>query len=68
MGQIFANMSMSLDGYIAGPNVRVGNGMGDRGDDLFTEAEDRSLAFAATGDVDERGVTHLRCRVGARSG
>jgi len=34
MGLTYANMSMSLDGFIAGPNVRVGNGMGDRGDDL----------------------------------
>jgi len=30
----YANLSMSLDGYIAGPNVRVGNGMGDGGDRL----------------------------------
>jgi dihydrofolate reductase len=34
MGMTYANLSMSLDGFIAGPNVRVGNGMGDRGDDL----------------------------------
>ena len=34
MRMTYANLSMSLDGFIAGPNVRVGNGMGDRGDDL----------------------------------
>src|SRR6185503_9355147 len=34
MGMTYATLSMSLDGFIAGPNVRVGNGMGDRGDDL----------------------------------
>src|SRR4051794_30000113 len=34
MGLIYANMSMSLDGFIAGPNVKVGNGMGDGGDRL----------------------------------
>jgi dihydrofolate reductase len=34
MGLIFANLSMSLDGFIAGPNVEVGNGMGDDGDRL----------------------------------
>ena len=34
MGTTYANLSMSLDGYIAGPNVRVGNGMGDGGDRL----------------------------------
>jgi dihydrofolate reductase len=45
----YANLSMSLDGYIAGPNVRVGNGMGDEGDRLHdwifagrTEAETAS--------------------------
>src|SRR5262245_2318716 len=34
MSRVSADMSMSLDGFIAGPNVRVGNGMGDGGDDL----------------------------------
>jgi dihydrofolate reductase len=34
MGLTYADMSMSLDGFIAGPNVRVGNGMGDDGDRL----------------------------------
>jgi dihydrofolate reductase len=34
MTTTYANLSMSLDGFIAGPNVRVGNGMGDDGDRL----------------------------------
>lgn len=34
MGLIWANMSMSLDGFIAGPNVSVANGMGDGGEQL----------------------------------
>jgi dihydrofolate reductase len=34
MGLIYANMSMSLDGFIAGPNVSVANGMGDGGERL----------------------------------
>jgi dihydrofolate reductase len=34
MPLIYADMSMSLDGYIAGPNVTVENGMGDEGDRL----------------------------------
>jgi dihydrofolate reductase len=34
MGLIYADMSMSLDGFIAGPNVTVENGMGDDGDRL----------------------------------
>jgi hypothetical protein len=32
MGKVKCEISMSLDGFIAGPNVRVGNGMGDDGD------------------------------------
>ena len=31
---IIASFSMSLDGYIAGPNVTVANGMGDGGESL----------------------------------
>ena len=34
MALIYADMSMSLDGFIAGPNVSVENGMGDEGDRL----------------------------------
>ena len=34
MGLIYADMSMSLDGFIAGPNVTVANGMGDGGESL----------------------------------
>jgi dihydrofolate reductase len=34
MRTIYADMSMSLDGFIAGPNVSVTNGMGDGGDRL----------------------------------
>lgn len=29
MGKVTSEISMSLDGFITGPNVRVGNGMGD---------------------------------------
>jgi dihydrofolate reductase len=34
MGKITANMSMSLDGFITGPNVSVNNPMGDGGEKL----------------------------------
>jgi dihydrofolate reductase len=34
MGKVYAEQSMSLDGFTTGPNVRVGNGMGDDGDRL----------------------------------
>ena len=34
MGKVISEISMSLDGFITGPNVGVGNGMGDDGDRL----------------------------------
>jgi dihydrofolate reductase len=34
MGKVTANVSMSLDGFIAGPNVRIDNPMGDGGERL----------------------------------
>lgn len=61
MGMIYADMSMSLDGFIAGPNVTVGNGMGDGGDGLhdwmFAGKSEEEAAtyekekFASTGAV-----------------
>lgn len=34
MGKVTFNISMSLDGFITGPNVGLGNGLGDRGERL----------------------------------
>ena len=34
MGSVIADQSVSLDGFSAGPNVRIGNGMGDGGEQL----------------------------------
>jgi dihydrofolate reductase len=34
MSKVISDISLSLDGFITGPNVRVGNGMGDDGDRL----------------------------------
>jgi dihydrofolate reductase len=61
MGKTRAGMSMSLDGFIAGPNVRVDNGMGDDGDRLHDwmfagkseseAAEYEREKFASTGAV-----------------
>lgn len=34
MSKVYSQISMSLDGFITGPNVRVGNGMGDDGNRL----------------------------------
>jgi dihydrofolate reductase len=36
MGKITFNMTMSLDGFVAGPNDGPENGLGDGGDGLFT--------------------------------
>lgn len=35
MGKVIFNMSMSLDGYVAGPNDGPENGLGDGGEALF---------------------------------
>jgi dihydrofolate reductase len=60
MGRVKGEISMSLDGFIAGPNVRVGNGMGDDGDrlhdwmfDAKTDADDAIVAekFTSTGAI-----------------
>jgi dihydrofolate reductase len=60
MGKVTCEISMSLDGFIAGPNVRVGNGMGDDGDrlhdwkfDAKTETDDAIVdeIYASTGAV-----------------
>jgi dihydrofolate reductase len=34
MGKVMFNISMSLDGFITGPNVGLGNGLGDGGEQL----------------------------------
>ncbi len=34
MSKVYSDITMSLDGFVAGPNVHVGNGMGDDGDRL----------------------------------
>jgi dihydrofolate reductase len=34
MGNVISEISMSLDGFITGPNVGVGNGLGDNGERL----------------------------------
>ena len=35
MGKVVFNMTMSLDGFVAGPNDNAENGLGDGGDRLF---------------------------------
>ena len=60
MAKIIADISISLDGFTTGPNVRIGNGMGNGGDRLhnwmFDAKTDTDAAivdekFASTGAV-----------------
>jgi dihydrofolate reductase len=59
MNQVVVDISVSLDGYVTGPNVGLDNGLGDGGEALHTwvfngTAEDRAVldeAFDATGAV-----------------
>ncbi len=39
MGKVIADQSVSLDGFSAGPNVGMGNGMGDGGEGLSRSCE-----------------------------
>lgn len=61
-------MSMSLDGYIAGPDDRPGQELGRDGGRLFNWLDDRE-SDGPSGQVylvrrlDDRDVTHLRYRV-----
>ncbi|WP_350281069.1 dihydrofolate reductase family protein [Kribbella sp. HUAS MG21] len=59
MSQVVIDISVSVDGYVTGPNAGVGNGLGDGGDALHswvfdgTDADRAVLeaAFDATGAV-----------------
>ena len=60
MGKVTCDLSMSLDGFITGPNVGVGNGLGDGGERLHdwmfdakteTDAAMVDETYASTGAV-----------------
>jgi dihydrofolate reductase len=59
MSKVYAEISISLDGFITGPNVRVGNGMGDDGDRLH------DWMFDAKTDADEKILAEARAGTGA---
>jgi dihydrofolate reductase len=59
MGKVTCEISMSLDGFIAGPNVHVGNGMGDGGDRLH------DWRFDAKTDADDAIVDEIYASTGA---
>jgi dihydrofolate reductase len=59
MGKVYSQISMSLDGFITGPNVRVGNGLGDNGERLH------DWMFDAKTDVDTKLVDENYATTGA---
>jgi dihydrofolate reductase len=59
MGKVYCQISMSLDGFITGPNVRVGNGLGDNGERLH------DWMFDAKTDADARIVDERYATTGA---
>ena len=59
MSKVTSEISMSLDGFIAGPNVRVGNGMGDGGDRLH------DWMFDAQTETDAKIVEEIYASTGA---
>lgn len=59
MGKVYCEISMSLDGFVTGPNVRVGNGLGDGGERLHDWRFDVKTA------TDEAIVDELYASTGA---
>src|SRR5687767_1105511 len=59
MGKVISEISMSLDGFITGPNVGVGNGMGDDGDRLH------DWRFDAKTETDTAIVDEIYASTGA---
>jgi dihydrofolate reductase len=71
MGKVFVDVGMSLDGFIAGPNARPANPMGDGGTRIhqwvFEQASFRALigmTGGQTGDEDAR-IRAVFARAGA---
>ena len=59
LGKVTSDISMSLDGFVTGPNVRVGNGMGDGGERLH------DWMFDAKTEVDAAIVDEMYASTGA---
>jgi hypothetical protein len=59
MSKVISDISMSLDGLVTGPNVRVGNGMGDDGDRLH------DWKFDAKTETDDAIVEEMNASTGA---
>jgi dihydrofolate reductase len=69
MSKVYAEQSMSLDGFISGPNVRVGNGMGDDGDrlhDWIFDPKTNTLTEAGKKLMDEKSTSNGAVIIGKR--
>jgi len=60
MGMIVLNVSISLDGFMAGPNVGIEYPMGERGERLHTW-----LFNSHSNDVESAVVKQISSRIGA---
>lgn len=73
MGKVVSDMSMSLDGFITGPNDSVEQPLGEGGERLpillggsrrlFDHVDTDDVALERTRVIESPGVTHLRFRV-----
>src|SRR5688500_8004137 len=59
MSKVVSEISMSLDGFVTGPNVRAGNGLGDGGERLH------DWRFDAKPETDDAIVDELYASTGA---
>lgn len=59
MRKVYCEISMSLDGFITGPNVRAGNGLGDNGERLH------DWRFDAKTETDAAIVDEMYATTGA---
>ena len=64
MGKVMSEISMSLDGFIAGPNARVGNGIVDKPIHHHGASRARlsDAPLTPPAGFTERSATHLPCR------
>src|SRR5437763_8532203 len=65
VGKVIADQSISLDGFSAGPNVGVGNGMGDGGEQLHAWMFSEGDGAAVNAGVREDTPFNLLQRSGA---
>jgi dihydrofolate reductase len=69
MSKVYAEQSMSLDGFTSGPNVRVGNGMGDDGDrlhDWIFDPKTNTMTKAGKKFMDEKSTSNGAVIIGKR--